>query len=95
MKPTAVSSAKQNAGKPKEKDKRTLSFEQFKLGFNQSPQVNALVKHQYIELKLGQQKVQEISQDEMQIEDVFDDEPVRFSVKENGPKINVVKPCPH
>jgi hypothetical protein len=45
MKPTAVSSAKQNAGKPKEKDTRTLSFEQFKLGFNQSPQVNALVKH--------------------------------------------------
>lgn len=36
MKPTAVSSAKQNPGKNKEKDKQTLNFEQFKLGFNQN-----------------------------------------------------------
>lgn len=53
------------------------------MGFLQNAQINALVKHQYIELKASQERKEDICSDDVQIEDVFDDEPVRFSVKEN------------
>lgn len=51
MKPTTVSAAKQIVLKAKEKDKRRLDFGQFKEGFFKNAKINALVKHQYIELQ--------------------------------------------